>query len=511
MAILQDLLRLIKRPTPADVDEGPKSLTALKPDQQWSAILGYDVNPDDLDSTDYRDMVRRDPIVRASMDLRIRARIAKGWSIEPGEGPRAQQIADENQAALESIEGTIPDLIRDMQDAEVIGHAVIEKVPLFVESGEYAGHVHYRKFAARWGEEFDYQLDEHGRLVVLYQNRSQGDRERRFTVDGGPTPDGKAAHGMISDFILYSVNGSRGNPYGESDLRPVYLAYIAKDHIQRMLNFYIERLAGGAILYKIPRQFWDRDKAAAETAVTDHRGSPGMVFPDDHEVTLAYPQGGGQTQYIDAINRYNAEILSGLGIPQTILSGTGDSGSGGSLALSETHMETFQLGQDQRGRSMEDTIDEQVLLPMTVWNSPNVQADELSHFKFAEAREDDQEVQAKIYEIAHRFVDLSRTQVQSVLGLDEPADEDDTIEPNKAGGGGEVPPQLEPFQAAEKPDRFADAMATATEFEKKLNLAAMEDGIEAIVEAGVGMGADQAAKLVEAVQVTVKEVVEDGE
>ena len=558
MANLKSLIAKFKRPTPKEVAEGPKSASADKPDNSWWGILGGAKNPDDdVTAAEYREMIKRDPIIRAALNHRARARIAKGWSIVPGTGPRAEKIADEARAMLGSLEGNIPGLIAAMEDASVVGHAVIEKVPCIVEGGEYRGHVWFKKFAPRWAENFDYVTDDAGELIELHQNKYQGKSARKFTIDGEGDADGK-----ISDFLLYRIGGERGNCYGESDLRAIRNAYLAKDFALRQLLMYVERFAGGALVIKIPATEVEKNLATAKQMVTDHRGSPGVVVPNDWEVDILYPQGGGQTQYIDAVNRCNAEILAGLGIPQTILSGTGDAGAGGSLALSQTHMETFQLGQDQRGRAEEDAFDEQILLQFAVWNYPNVAEDELPHFEFKEAREDDKELRARLFKEAMALgLELSRAQVRQVLDVDPPLveegeeeDESDVLKMSAARelfkwhadtgtvrvgqiweslgyDTGDLPdPDMFLGEWQEKhgplpmgrstnpsgtdaPDAtFSEVPAcdhhVCTQYEEKLDVGKIEQGIEALVAAGTKADADQAAKLLEAVQAAASDILD---
>lgn len=509
MALWQDIMARLRRqgPPAKPGGDGPDTKTtgSVEPNSaSWQSILGYDYNPDDTKPEDYREMVERDPVVAAALNIRKVMRIAKGYRIEPGEGPRAENIAEEVRQALKNIEGTMLGLVTDLMDARVVGAAVIEKVPYVVEGGEYRGHYWFRKFAARWAEEFDYTLDEGGNLIAVYQHRNQGGKQEKvFTWDGKPDSRGKEPDGRIDDLILFRVGGERGNRYGRSALRPVLKAYRAKDHIQRMFNVYLERFAGGAIKYKLPESMWAKWIEKAKDLVRGHRGSPGVVIPAEHELDLVFPPTGGQGQYIDAINRYNAEILIGLGVPQTIMSGTGDSGSGGSLALSQTHMEALHLGLDHDGRMIEDTINEQVIAHIVAWNYGDVPYAEMPRFRFNEARDDDLTLRAEIFKAAQALgLALSRDQVRSTLGVDAPVDAEDdgdVLEPRPQPSGG-FPEQL---QMAEHP---AYPPPPRTAFEEKLDLGGMEKGLEDLVEAAVNADTRQAAKLLEEVQRITEEV-----
>jgi len=481
-----------RKAKPPKTADAPALLpSGVTPDEYWSLGLEQ-YNPDKIVRSHglktYREMIRRDPVVALGLQFLETARLAKGWQIVAGEGERAEELARFTRYALAQIEGHERDLLHDMLDALPMGYAVIEKVPVMYEDGPYRGKWGYLRFSSKWQESMDLVVDKYGDLEAL---------KYKGALDYGKTIEGDD----LSQFIVFVPNRSKGNWYGESVLRPIYRVYTIKDHLTRYLAVHMEKFGSGTIVQKTEALPGDRQTIL--DGLVKHSGSMAYVVGLNEDLVINYPPPGVGDGLVQAIEHCNAEILKGLSIPQTMFSGTGSSGQGGSLALSETHERTFAETVDRIGRSLEDAMDEQVIRPLIEWNYPNVSAEEMPTFRFDPYQEEDGAAQLERLKLAKELgADLLLDDVYEAAGAERPGD--DTPEEEIIGGGKPEPPpspfgfQQPPALDEETRARFAEAARMVNAYERKVNFVEIERKLGAIIDEALAQVQDETAAIKDA-------------
>lgn len=491
------------------------------PDAYWSIGLEQ-YNPDAVVKANglkiYREMRRRDPVISLGLDYLETARLSRPAVIEPGEGPRGEEIADFCRHVLANIEGTDRALCHDLMDALPMGYAVIEMVPEVIEDGEYAGKWGFARFAAKWQESIDLVVDEFGELTGLkYKGNVNG--QYGAVIEGED----------LARFIVFVPNRQKGNWYGESVLRPLYRIYTIKDHLTRYLAVHMEKFGSGVLVQKTTALPGDRDTIL--TALQASHGSMCHVVGSDEELIVNYPPPGVGDGLVSAIEYCNAEMLKGLSIPQTLFAGTGSSGEGGSNALGKAHERTFGENVDKIGRALEDCIDENILWRLAEWNFPNVQPDEVPHYRFAPyAPEDGMAALERLKTAKEMGVEILVDEVYDAAGAERPAE--DTPEEDVIGGKSETPPALAPG-ASQKPEddvdedgkpidkkgpkdgtgfpfregrlAFEEAVREVNEFERKVNFGEIRAKTDGMIAAYL----EEASKLASEIRQTAVEVVDE--
>jgi phage gp29-like protein len=493
------------------------------PDSYWSIGLEQ-YNPDAVVKANglkiYREMVRRDPVIALGLQYLETARLAKGWSIDAGEGERAEEIAEFARYVLANIEGTERDLLHDLLDALPMGYAVVEKVPEVYEDGPYAGKWGYQRFASKWQESIDLVVDEYGDLVGLkYKGQLNG--KYGAVIEGDD----------LARFVVFVPNRAKGNWYGESVLRPIYRVYTIKDHLSRYLAVHMEKFGSG--VYELGTSALAGDRSTILDGLKAMHGSSCIVHGIDENFVIHYPPPGVGDGLVSAIEYCNSEMLRGLSIPQTLFAGTGSGGAGGSLALSETHERTFGETVDRVGRSLEDCMDEQVLRPLVEWNWPSVQVEEMPHFRFEPYQAEDGMAALERLEKAKGLgASLMIDAVYEAAGAERPpedAPEEDVIGGKSASAPeigepmepGKIPPQLAPFVGkrpvgqgpedgtgfpfGEGRTTFEEAVREVNEFERKVNFGEIRAKTDGMIAAYL----DEATKLANEIRQTAVEVVDE--
>lgn len=395
---------------------------AESPDRFWSK--GMEIyNPDDLDGHDsirkYRRMEKREVIIRAGLRELEKARIAQGSKLVEGEGPRAAEMFDYTSYVLENIQGTERDLIRELMEALWAGFSLIEKVPFHYKFGPHQGKVGYKKFSAKWQENFILGIDEFGNLTHIKQDTARGGR---VTFEGA----------KLKRFIVYTPNRRKGNWYGDSILRPLYRPYVIKDHCTRYMARGLEKHGSGSLVFtgSPDGQTYDQAALNAKAAqLNKTHGSNAFALAPGEDLEFVFPPGDVADGLVKAIQFLNTEMMIGLSLPQTLWSGTGSDGSGGSLALAVEQRRNFSETIDRIGVGIEDVINEQVITAMLDWNWNDVLAAERPKWKFNPWLEEDAKAGLERLEKAAAFgVPISMAQIREVSGALEPKDAADVAQ-----------------------------------------------------------------------------------
>jgi hypothetical protein len=187
----------------------------------------------------------------------------------------------------------------------------------------------------------------------------------------------------------FDSQGKMGNPYGRSILRRAFNAYVAKAQtIQMMLRALDRKGTPLMLVYAAPNATVKDPNKASPTLNNKGRNvgmdagrSASQVFANIHNdsvVTLpgkkgqiydvdVVPMDAHADQFIQVIQHFDRAALRSMLIPSLIFS-SGD--GGGSYALGETHSKTWDKICDGYNEGLKQTIREQIIRPLLMYNFP---------------------------------------------------------------------------------------------------------------------------------------------
>lgn len=322
-----------------------------------------------------------------------------------------------------------------------------------------------------------------------------------------------------SSLIHYINKPLFQNPYGTSDLRPAYQAYIVKKHIVRYYSIFMEGFAKpipvGRYDTNIPREA----RTSLLAALQKFQAKTALVIPKDIEMEFLEAKGNGDT-YEKALNLFNMYIGRSMFCPDLLGFQGATSSSGGSQALGREQMDIFFRHIARKRLTLEKMVNVHLVKPIVAWNFGIIE--NAPKFKLNPITEDDAEgfaklfldaVKAKAYspsdeEINHfrDIINFPKGEVERVPepsfpgGNFPPSSDDGAASPDTTGGEGaidDLPEQEEkelksdgdkknfamdaPFKPTDTPSsqRF-DAKKTANML--NANLAKINDELKAPVD-----------------------------
>jgi SPP1 gp7 family putative phage head morphogenesis protein len=324
--------------------------------------------------------IRRDDQIKAALQFKKHAVLASGWEVISPEGKAedwepTRFIAEE----LETMPGTFDDAMLGMLSALDFGYSVSEKVFCQVPDGEWKGKIGIKAIKSREPTSIQFDVDEFGNILpdgVIQQFRRDQVAKRM--------PRWK--------FILWVHQAEFGNPYGTSDLESAYRSYWVKDNSYKWLAMLLEK-------YGIPPVFgmYDPGKYTPgqlddiKTVFASLQASSSALIPrapsDTGQPTfeLWAPELAGQVGqvFIPAFELLDRHLARSVLMPG-LLSLTSD--EGGSLARARIAFDVFTLVVEYIQRSIKETINEELVRPIT---DLNFSVDEYPEFRFLALSEDD--------------------------------------------------------------------------------------------------------------------------
>lgn len=331
-----------KAPAP---DMREKSLTTEHASVGGLSTL-YD--EDGITIATYKEMLEREPQLKAAIYLKMYARLSTGWAIEPASQDALDvEIAEFVLDQLEQFAGTADGVLRRAMLAMAYKISVQEIVYRHIESGRWAGKYGWAAIKPKNGETFTVKTDVYGNVINLEQRMGMG-----HVSPFDP-----------SYFLLWCWEHD-GDFKGKSDLRAAYRWYKAKDMIARFWNVFLERYAMPLPVAKHPQ---GAQKTAIDALVkvlanlTTHKA---VAVPREWEVEFieATRQGG---DYLGAIAYCDRMMARSVLVPQLLL----DEGQSGSYSLGKSHGESFKWILGSLGKEIEeDIMGDQLIRRLVDWN-----------------------------------------------------------------------------------------------------------------------------------------------
>lgn len=343
--------------------------SSYHPDSQ---ILPW--NPDDLVQLDYtygiyEDMLNDDQ-VEVSMSLKKDLVVGSGWSIvweDEDEKTFLEEIL------THEVDRPFSEILYDILQGFEYGFSLSEKIFKTMKDGKLA----LKDIKPRHPSTWLIHQDDHGNVTRYEQRGKNSD-----ALDIDPTK------------LMHYINNDRHqNPYGRSDLRTAYNAWVAKKHVFRYHLIFLETAAQ-------PKPIGKYDRSAPQEVVDDmiaalKKLQTKSAFAMPKEFELEWLEVGSQgDSFVKAINLFNMFIGRALFIPD-LVGLTGSETGGGSFSLGTEQIGIFYKHIKRRREIIENLINKHIIRPLYVWNFGL--SDSYPEFKFNNLSEDDAKKDAELW------------------------------------------------------------------------------------------------------------------
>lgn len=354
-------------------------------------------NSDDLyqrtgDYSTYEDMLNDDQIT-ACLTIKKDLVLASGWDIvleddEAGGDNGGDEIKKDIERALrEDPLTSLDDCLEEVISAYEFGFSLSEKVFQIRDDGT---------LALKW-------LKTRAPNTWLIHTDKQGNVERyeQRNRDGNIDIEPKS-------LIHYVNNPKFGNPYGRSDLRSAYAAWMVKRQVIRYYAIYLEKAASPTPVAKYHKDAPAQAVDDLHNAIKALQAKTALTIPKDIEIEFLECKTNGEA-YTKAINILNMFIGRCLIIPD-LLGFQGAETSGGSFSLGQDQMRVMFKHLQRRRERLERIVNNDLIRPIVHWNHGLVE--NLPKFRLRPIRDED------AIDLAKLWIELSKGK------LYEPSDEE---------------------------------------------------------------------------------------
>ena len=333
----------------------------------WDSILTSvfrlpPYNPDDLiqkHGIDIYDRMMQDPQVRASINTKRYALLARPWQVLPAEvaGNRkseaegARQFVDHALRSMRGPDGNNRDLrhsLFEMMSAFYRGFSIAELIWRIVPDGEWRGKAVPDRLKFKNPKQIGFELDDFMNVQAITSW----------------TPGQGLIRVPREKVLLFIYNQRDELPYGESDLRSVYLNYWSKQSIIRFWNLRLQKFG---IPFAYANVSDGQDTAAQNIAkvLREMQQDSSAVFPVKVFPKLLQPASDGGDAFLGALEWHNQQIALGV-LLQTLTSG--EPKRSGSLALGKVHFDILLYALECMKQDVEAAINSQLIKPMIDFN-----------------------------------------------------------------------------------------------------------------------------------------------
>lgn len=319
-------------------------------------------NPDDLyqktfDYSIYEKMTNDDQ-VNVCLRLKKDLILGDGAQIVSTDEGQEEIIEDIESALFKDYEGNFIDDLEEILTAYDFGISITEKVFKIRESNKLG----LKSLKTRHPNSWLLYQDDKGNVTKYEQRTVAGN------IDVPKTN------------IIHFINDKRfQNPYGNSDLRSAYNAWLTKTHIVRFFSIFLEKAASPIPVGKYNKNAPPGVADKILEVLKRFQTKTAITIPDDVEVEFLEAKNNGDV-YHKAIHLFNMFIGRSLFVPD-LVGFTGSETGGGSLALGKEQMNLFFMHILRRRSSLEDTINREIIAPIINYNWGFVEKPPVFKFK----------------------------------------------------------------------------------------------------------------------------------
>lgn len=307
-------------------------------------------NQDDLWQKygDYRiyEEMGNDDQVSVCLQIKRDLILGSGFSFISQEDGQDDMVKDLQYLFNEEPESSMEELCEEILTAQEFGFSVSEKIFKQIADGQLA----LKTLKTRYPNSFKFYQDDKGNVEKYTQFTSK---------EGEKVLNPKS--------LIHYINKPRfQNPYGTSDLRAAYNAYVVKRQVVKYFAIFLENAAG-------PKPVARYDKNAPKKAIDDIfnaikslQAKSALAIPKEVELEFLEAKNTGEA-FEKAVNIFNLFISRALVLPD-LVGLSGSQTGGGSYSLGKEQMGLFFLHINRAKKSLERMINKQLVEPVVFWN-----------------------------------------------------------------------------------------------------------------------------------------------
>lgn len=271
--------------------------------------------------------------------------LGEGGHFVSEEEGQEEIVKDLTEAFFEDYEGDFASDLEEMLTSYEYGFSITEKIFKQRDGGKLG----LRFLRTRHPDSWRLHQDNRGTVKKFEQVTAEGNLD------------------VLPKSIVHMINDPRfQNPYGNSDLRAAYNAYVAKTEVVKFLAIFLEKAASPVPVGRF-------DKNAPQAAVDKlfeilkrFQTKTAIVIPKDIEVEFLEAKNTGEA-YVKAIHLFNMFIGRSLFIPD-LVGFTGGETGGGAYALGKEQMNLFFMHIYRRRTALENIINKEFVRPQVQYN-----------------------------------------------------------------------------------------------------------------------------------------------
>jgi len=317
--------------------------TDTLPENSHSLLWG---NPDEVIRRKgfayLREIEQKNGFLYGVLRTRQQSLLKKTWDIKPAsDDDRDLMIAAFVRDALERIEGSFLDDLRNIGNAMRYGYSIAELVWQPWDSARYGERIALRAIKDKSPEHFQFQADRYGNLLGLYQHTMS--RPRRLLP--------------LSKFVHYAFESEGENPYGQGLLSRCYWHDWFMREGWKFWAVYLERFGSPLIRATVPHGTTPAQKEELESVITSIQQRTGIVIPEGFALDFVEATRTGSAGYQEFIAEQK-EAIAVVVLGQTL---TTFVGAHGSQALGSVHQKTKEEIIAADAESLATVVNEQII------------------------------------------------------------------------------------------------------------------------------------------------------
>lgn len=431
-------------------------------------------NPDDLyqKRNDYYiyEKMKQDDQIHVCLQIKKDLVIGSGWDIVGDD--ETEDIAKDTKKRLEDgLTSPFEDQLEELIDCSYsFGFALSEKVFQICDDQSLGLKFLKTRHPGTWL----IHTDEKGNIQRYEQ---YGSKNQQLNIN--------------PKSLIHMINAPQWqNPYGRSDLRAAYDAWLVKQHIIRFYSIFLEKYASPTPVAKYDSSVQKDKVQEMFNIIKKFQQKTAMAIPKTFEVEFLESKSNGEA-YTKGINLFNMFIGRAIIIPDLLGFSGSETNAGGSQALGKEQIGIFLKHVLRRRRTLEHIVNQHLVQPLVVWNHGMVE--NCPKFKLDPISIDDatkyaeiflKAVQGKAYKPTEEEINHFRSLIKFPEGdvefFEEPQQGGDPNDPNNPFG---KKPKAGDKEKTDKPEsgakKFKAYAVTEGDYSKKVNFKAVKAMLDA--------------------------------
>ena len=320
-------------------------------------------NPDELyqkdgDYSTYEAM-RLDDQIHTSLILTKDSILGGGFLIAPQEDGQDDMVDELTKILGDDLDKPFMNYLEEMLDSIDMGFSLTERIYKVGKDGKLG----LKDLRTRHPGGWLIHTDDMGNILSYEQ---QGASSVKITPQ--------------EDKLIHLINRQKYlNPFGNSDLRPAYEAYISKRQAVKYLDIYLETAANPKPLGRYPANAKAGIAANLSKILKSFMAKTSLVIPKEVDIEFLEVKTNGEA-FHKAINLFNMMIGRSLMIPD-LMGFAGSETSGGSFSLGKEQISIFNRHIQRKKNDLEGMVNKHILSHIIKWNYGNVENPPKFEFK----------------------------------------------------------------------------------------------------------------------------------